>query len=88
MSGGRNQGSTACGATDLLGEEHFLLADSETISQTTNTVQNLSGLLKLSAGDTVKLQVFNANSTAGGVFGNAAAGLPALSMAWVGPPGT
>jgi hypothetical protein len=61
------------------------VADSETISQTTNTVQNLSGLLKLSAGETVTLQVFNANSTAGSVFGNN--GRPALSMAWIGPPG-
>jgi hypothetical protein len=61
------------------------VADSETISQTTNTVQNLSGLLQLSAGETVTLQVFNANSTAGSVFGNN--GRPALSMAWIGPPG-
>jgi hypothetical protein len=62
-------------------------ADSETLSTATNTVQNLSGLLKLSAGDTVKLSVVNANSTTGTVFGNAFAGIPALSMAWIGPPG-
>jgi uncharacterized protein YjbI with pentapeptide repeats len=61
------------------------VADSEAISQVTNTVQNLSGLLKLSAGDTVQLQVVNANSTAASVFGNFPLGPPALSMAWVGP---
>jgi hypothetical protein len=64
------------------------VADSETISQATNTVQNLSGLLQLSAGNTVHLEVINANSTAGTVFGIPAAGLPALSMAWIGPKGT
>jgi uncharacterized protein YjbI with pentapeptide repeats len=64
------------------------VADSETISQATNTVQNLSGLLQLSAGDTVHLEVISANSTAGTIFGTPAAGLPALSMAWIGPKGT
>ena len=63
------------------------VADSETISLSTNTVQNLSGLLKLSAGDTVKLTVVNADSIEATIFGNVGAGLPALSMAWIGPPG-
>jgi hypothetical protein len=71
----------------ILASNGARVADSETISLATNTVQNLSGLLKLSAGNTVKLSVVNANSTEAAVFGNAAAGLPALSMAWIGPPG-
>ena len=61
------------------------VADSETISLSTNTVQNLSGLLKLNAGDTVKLTVLNEDSIEATVFGNNSAGLPALSLAWIGP---
>jgi hypothetical protein len=71
----------------ILASNGSRVADSESISLTTNTVQNLSGLLKLSAGDTVRLEVISANSTAGAVVGNAGAGTPTLSMAWVGPPG-
>ena len=56
-----------------------------TLSQATNTVINLSGLLKLTAGDTVRLEVADADNDAATVFGNSAAGIPSLSMAWIGP---
>ena len=71
----------------ILASNGSRVADSETISLATNTVQNLSGLLKLSAGDTVSLEVLNPNSTAAAVFGNFPLGPPALSMVWVGPTG-
>jgi hypothetical protein len=58
------------------------------ISPATNTVQNLSGLLQLTAGDSVRIEVRHDNSTAGTIFGTPAAGIPALSMAWIGPKGT
>lgn len=71
----------------ILASNGSRVADSESISLTTNTAQNLSGLLKLSAGNTVRIEVISANSTAGAVVGNAGAATPTLSMAWVGPPG-
>ncbi len=63
------------------------VADSETLSLATNTAQNLSGLLMLSAGDTVKVEMVDADNDPATVFGIAAAGIPTLSMAWIGPPG-
>jgi hypothetical protein len=73
----------------ILASNGARVADSETISLATNTVQNLSGLLMLSAGDTVKLSVIYSNSTDanGTLFGSLSSGRPALSMAWLGPPG-
>jgi hypothetical protein len=56
-----------------------------TLSLATNTILNLSGLLKLSAGDTVKLVMVDADNDGATVFGNASAGIPTLSMAWIGP---
>ena len=71
----------------IIGSNGARVADAETISLATNTIQNLSGLLALNAGDTVQVTVFNANTTEAAVFGNATVGLPAFSMAWIGPLG-
>ena len=70
----------------IVGTNGSRVADAETISLSTNTVQNLSGLLNLGAGDSVQLNVIDGNSAEATVFGNATAGLPAFSMAWIGPP--
>ena len=72
----------------ILASNGSRVGDSEMISPATNTVQNLSGLLQLTAGDSVRIEVRHDNSTAGTIFGTPAAGIPALSMAWIGPKGT
>jgi hypothetical protein len=71
----------------IVGTNGARVADAETISLSTNTVQNLSGLLNLGAGDSVQLTVIDGNSAEATIFGNPTAGLPAFSMAWIGPPG-
>ena len=69
----------------ILASNGARVADSETISLATNTAMNLSGLLKLSAGDSVALSIVDADNDSATVFGNASAGIPMLSMAWIGP---
>ena len=71
----------------IVGTNGARVADAETISLSTNTVQNLSGLLNLGAGDSVQLTVIDGNTAEATIFGNPTAGLPAFSMAWIGPPG-
>jgi hypothetical protein len=83
--GGAIDSPTPSLAALIIASNGARVADTETISLATNTVQNLSGLLRLGAGDTVTLTAINANSTEAGVIGNATAGLPAFSMAWIGP---
>jgi hypothetical protein len=70
----------------ILASNGSRVAESEAINPATNTVLNLSGLLRLNAGDSVQLNVATDNSTPAAALGNATAGLPAFSMAWVGPP--
>src|SRR5262249_9144925 len=84
--GGTIDSPTPSVSAIILASNGARVADSETLSLATNTTLNLSGVIELSAGDTVKLEMVDADNDSATVFGNAGAGIPALSMDWIGPP--